>query len=631
MKKNEALIYSAVGLGALFLILVAFNYLASLAAVRADLTAGNLYTLSDGTKKILRGLQAPVKVKLYISQGEQAMPVQLRSFAQRVDDMAREFKAVAGSNLVIEKYNPRPDSEEEEAAKLDDIEPQQLVSGEQFYLGIAVTQLERKQTIGAVSPQRERLLEYDLARAIARVGFTERPTVGLMSGLPVMGERFNPMTRQGSEPWVLANELKRDFNVKQVNVMTEAIDKDINVLLLIHPRDVPESTEYALDQFVLRGGKLIAFVDPHAYFDQQQSPMPGVSGGASSSSLPRLFKAWGVDMAPGKVIADLVFASGGGARLTPTVLTLNRTAFSRDDVTTAQIETLLYAFGGAFDVKPAEGLKVTELVRSSPNSMLVDSVVATVSGDAAMKGFQPDNKARPLAMRISGRFKSAFPEGKPKDAVPPAKDAKKDAPAGAPHLAQSAAENSLVLVGDVDMLADGAAVDVQEVFGRKVIVPSNGNLAFAMGIVEQYASGDALVSLQSRASAFRPLTVVREMEAEAQKQYFGRLKALEDERQKTLERLQELQKARGATAKSAEILSPEQQAEIENLRKKASVTQVELKELRKNLRQDAESLVFWTKLVNIALMPLLVALAGLALALFRRRRRDARAMPATAS
>jgi ABC-type uncharacterized transport system involved in gliding motility auxiliary subunit len=596
MKKNEALIYSAVGLGALFLILVAFNYLASLAAVRADLTAGNLYTLSDGTKKILRGLQAPVKVKLYISQGEQAMPVQLRSFAQRVDDMAREFKAVAGSNLVIEKYNPRPDSEEEEAAKLDDIEPQQLVSGEQFY-----------------------------------VGFTERPTVGLMSGLPVMGERFNPMTRQGSEPWVLANELKRDFNVKQVNVMTEAIDKDINVLLLIHPRDVPESTEYALDQFVLRGGKLIAFVDPHAYFDQQQSPMPGVSGGASSSSLPRLFKAWGVDMAPGKVIADLVFASGGGARLTPTVLTLNRTAFSRDDVTTAQIETLLYAFGGAFDVKPAEGLKVTELVRSSPNSMLVDSVVATVSGDAAMKGFQPDNKARPLAMRISGRFKSAFPEGKPKDAVPPAKDAKKDAPAGAPHLAQSAAENSLVLVGDVDMLADGAAVDVQEVFGRKVIVPSNGNLAFAMGIVEQYASGDALVSLQSRASAFRPLTVVREMEAEAQKQYFGRLKALEDERQKTLERLQELQKARGATAKSAEILSPEQQAEIENLRKKASVTQVELKELRKNLRQDAESLVFWTKLVNIALMPLLVALAGLALALFRRRRRDARAMPATAS
>ena len=626
MKKNEALLYSAVGLTALFLILVAVNYLASVATVRADLTEGNLYTLSDGTKKMLRGLQAPVKLKLYISKGEQAMPVQLRSFAQRVDDMAREFKSVAGTNLVIEKYNPRPDSDEEGAAQLDGVEAQQLPSGEQFYLGVAVTQLDRKQVIAAVSPQRERLLEYDLARAIARVGSAERPTVGLMSGLPVLGERFNPMTRQSSEPWVLANELKRDFNVKEVNMMTESIDKDINVLLLIHPRDVPESVEYVLDQFVMRGGKLIAFVDPYAYFDQQPSPMPGASAGGSSSSLPRLFKAWGIEMNPGKVLSDVVFASGGGTRLTPTVLTLNRTAFNRDDIATSQIETLLYPFGGAFDVKPTEGLKVTELVKSSPNSMFVDNIVATVSGEAALKGFQPDNKARPLAMRLSGVFKSAFPEGRPKDGTPAAKDTKKDAPAGPAHLARGGADNSVVLVADVDMLNDGAAVDIQEVFGRRIIVPSNGNLAFAQSLVEQLASGDALISLQSRASAFRPLTVVREMEAEAQKQYFGRLKALEDERQKTLDKLQELQKARGPAAQSratAQILSPEQQTEIENLRKTATRTQAELKELRKNLRQDAESLVFWTKVANIALMPLLVALAGLLVALLRRSRRAA--------
>ena len=154
----------------------------------------------------------------------------------------------------------------------------------------------------------------------------------------------------------------------------------------------PEATEWALDQFVLRGGKLIVFVDPYAYFDQQPSPMPGVGGGGTSSTLNRLFKAWGLEMNPGKVIADVVFASGAGQRYTPTVLTLNRTAFSRDDVVTGQIETLLYAFGGAFDVKPVEGLKVTELVKSSPNSMLVDNVVATVSGEPATKGFQPDNK-----------------------------------------------------------------------------------------------------------------------------------------------------------------------------------------------------------------------------------------------
>ena len=342
MKKNETLVYSAVGLAALFLILVAVNYLVSFQPARIDLTEGKVQTLSEGTKKILRGLDSPVKLRLYISRGEQAMPVPLRGFAQRVEDLAREFKSVAGANLMIEVYNPKPDSDDEDAARLDGVEPQQLFTGEQFYLGLVVSQLDRKQAIPALSPQRERLLEYDLARAIARAGSAERPVLGLMSALPVLGERFNPMTRQSSEPWVLANELKRDFNVKQVPLLAEAIDPEIKVLLVIHPRDLPEATEYALDQFVLRGGKLIAFVDPYAYFDQQPSPMPGVGGGGTSSRLPKLFKAWGVEMNPGKVLADVVFASGAGQRYTPTVLTLNRTAFSRDDVVTSQIETLLY-------------------------------------------------------------------------------------------------------------------------------------------------------------------------------------------------------------------------------------------------------------------------------------------------
>ncbi|MEX1074492.1 MAG: GldG family protein, partial [Burkholderiales bacterium] len=254
-KKHEALAYSAIGLAALFFILVAFNYLAALAAVRADLTAGKLYTLSDGTRKVLQGLAAPVKVKLYISSGE-AMPVPLRSFAQRVQNLVDEFRSVAGANLVIERYDPRPDSEQEDAALLDGIEPQQLMTGEQFYLGLAVSRLERKQTLPVLAPARERLLEYDLIRAIARAGSAERPRIGLMSGLPVLGETFNPYTRQSSEPWVLANELRRDFDVRLVNLTAAEIDQDISVLLLIHPRDIAERTEYALDQFVLRGGKL---------------------------------------------------------------------------------------------------------------------------------------------------------------------------------------------------------------------------------------------------------------------------------------------------------------------------------------------------------------------------------------
>jgi ABC-type uncharacterized transport system involved in gliding motility auxiliary subunit len=310
-----------------------------------------------------------------------------------------------------------------------------------------------------------------------------------------------------------------------------------------------------------------------------------------------------------------VFGSGGGQRYTPTVLSLNRTAFSRDDVVTSSIETLLYAFGGAFEVKPVEGLKVSELVKSSPNSMLIDNMSAARSGDEATKNFQPSNKAMPLAIRLTGKFKTAFPEGL---------KGEKDKPvAGTPALRESTAENSVILVADVDMLADGAAVDIQDMFGRKVVVPSNGNLAFALGMVEQFAAGNDLISLRSRTAAFRPLTVVRELEAEAQKQYFGKIQALEEELQKTTAKLQELQK--GQKGGSAQILSAEQQAELDRFRKTVAESRLALKEVRKNLRQDAEALVFWTKVVNIALMPLLVALLGLLLALLRRRRVAARA------
>jgi ABC-type uncharacterized transport system involved in gliding motility auxiliary subunit len=603
--------YSTLALlfAAFIVAVIASNVL--LRGLRIDLTENKLYTLSPGTKKILTNLSAPVKLKLYASQGE-AVPVPLRGFAQRVEDLVREFKQAGGNNVIVERYNPRPDSEEEDAAQLDGIEPQQLQSGEQFYLGVAVSQLDRKQAIASISPQRERLLEYDLVRAVARVSSTERPRIGLMAGLPVMGEKFNPYTRQSSEPWVLASELKREFDVKEVSISAKEIDKDINVLLLIHPRlGAPPTLEYALDQFVLRGGKLIAFVDPYAYFDQQQPMMPGMPPEPSSSTLPTLFKAWGVEMDPGKVIADVVFGSGGGARYTPTVLSLNRTALSRDDVVTSSIETLLYAFGGAFQIKETPGIRVTELIKSSPNSMLVDNMNATKSGHEATRSFKPSGQAMPLAVRLTGKFKTAFPEGLQIDKKPVA---------GTPALKESSAENSVILVADVDLLADGAAVDVQDVFGRRVVVPSNGNLALAMGMVEQLAAGDDLISLRSRTASFRPLTVVRELEAEAQKEYFGRIQALEDELQKTTAKLQELQKGQKQGPGGQQILNPEQQAELERFRKTVAEGRLALKEVRKNLRQDAEALVFWTKVANIALMPLLVALLGLTLALVRRRR-----------
>jgi ABC-type uncharacterized transport system involved in gliding motility auxiliary subunit len=323
------------------------------------------------------------------------------------------------------------------------------------------------------------------------------------------------------------------------------------------------------------------------------------------------------------VIADVTYASGAGERYTPTVLTLNRTALNHDDVATSQIDSLLYAFGGVFDVsKLAPGLKVTELARTSPNSMLVDNIVASLTGDTAMKGFLPIGKSMPLAFRLTGKFKTAFPSGKPGALGASADKDKKPAAEPAPQLKEAAAENTVVLVGDADMLADGAAVQVQNLFGQRIVVPSNGNLAFIQGMIEQLSSGQDLTGLRTRASGLRPLTVVREMEANAQKQYFGKIKALEDEVVQTNEKIQKLQQQSGG-AKTAQIMSPEQQAELNRFKKRVLETRQELKQLRKNLRQESEALQFWTKVANIAAIPLLVTLFGLVFAAIPRRRASA--------
>lgn len=629
-KKNlETLLYSAGGVIALAALLVAVNFLTGAFNARIDLTDGKVYTLSPGTKAILGKLEAPVKIRFYYTQGSNAVPVGLKTFARRVEDLLNEYKSASNGRVVIEKFNPEPDSDAEDSAALDNVEGQMTNTGEKFYLGLAVSFLDQKAAIPVLAPDRERLLEYDITRAISQVSAVKKPVVGVMSALPVMGRPLNPMIKQQpSEPWVLVSELKRIFDVRKVELDARKIDDDIKVLLVVHPRDIAEATEYALDQFVLRGGKLIAFVDPYAYFDQQpdmQNPFGGSQAG--QSALYNLFKAWGIDVTLNKVVADLTFASGEGPRLLPTLLSLNAEALNQEDVVTSQVGTMLIPFGGVFTGKLAAGLTQTVLAHTSKNSMLVDLIIATLSGEPSTRGFEPSGKEQPLAIRLTGKFKTAFPQGRP-EALPArgerkkGEEDKKPETRAEPQFKEAAAENSVVLVADVDMLTDNAAVDVQEVFGQRLVIPRNGNLAFAQGLVEQLSGDSALISLRSRAAFSRPLTVIRKMEAEAQQSYLGKIKALEDSLNQTQEKLQALQKGRAGA--SSTILTPEQQTEIENFRKKAVETRKDLKELRKNLRVDTDTLEFWAKVINIGLVPLLVALLGIALALVKRRKVRAR-------
>src|SRR5882724_4806325 len=615
-KRTENFLYSGGGLVAAFVIIVLANLVLGAPRARVDLTQGKLYTLSEGTRSVLGKLEAPVKIRLYFSQGAE-VPLPIKAYGRRVEDMLAEFRQVGRGKVILEKLDPQPDSEAEDSAALEGVEAQVTQSGDRFYLGASISYADQKIALPALALDREPLLEYDLTRAIARATVTSKPVVGVMSALPVFGMPPSQFTGgQPMEPQVFVGELRRDYTVKRVSLDPDRIDDDIKVLLVVHPRGIGERAQYALDQLVLRGGKLIAFFDPNAYFDQL-GQMGDMGGGGTPSSLDKLLKAWGLAFDSGKVVLDMRYLTGAGARTLPTLLSLNDNAFAPNDIATARLGSLLMPFAGVFTGKPAEGLSETVLIRTSSYSQLVDSFAATAQGEAAVKTFQPSGTEYPLAVRLTGKFKTAFPDGKPrpedKTKAGPAKDA-------AP-LKESAAENAVVLVGDSDFINDGAAVEIQEIFGQRIVIPRNGNIAFAQALVDQFAGDPALIKLRGRASAARPFTVIRDMEAKAQQAYLGKIKELEDNLGQTQEKLNALQKGRGQGAGA--ILSAEQQSELENFRRKAAETRLALKEVRRELRSESEALQFWTKVVNIALMPLLVAIAGIAFAVLRRRRTPA--------
>lgn len=637
MKKKglEVYLYSTIGVVAMFVILVAVNLIAARAKQRIDLTAERAYTLSQGTRQILAKLDTPVQIRFYCTRSENAMPVFLKTYAQRVEDLLGEYRQASKGQIEIQKLDPVPDSDAEDSAKLDGIEGQGRLEGEPVYLGLSVSLLDQKEAIPFLSPDRERLLEYDLSRAISRVMTPDKPVVGVMSALPVTGQQMNPMMmqmgRRGAPPWVFFSELQRDFSVKPVEMTAEKIPDEVKALVVIHPKGISEGAQFAIDQFVLRGGKLIAFLDPFSVLDPEAGQMAQMGmGGSSSSSLDKLLKAWGLSFDTTKVVADLDYVARTRQGRAPTALALNEKAVNKDDVLTGNIDSLFYVFGGAFSGTPGDGLKETVLIKSSKNSQLVDPMSAQFGGEQIIKSFNASGTEYALAIRLTGKFKTAFPEGKPKppemktDEKKP--DEKKAEPPVEQGLKESAQENVVILVGDCDLLQDQIAVtEAMNPFGgQRMVMPSNGNLAFAQGAVEQLTGDSSLIAVRSRASRERPFTVVKQMQSDAESNYRSKIKELETSLADAQRKLNELQQTKKQEGGQRFILSPEQQQEIVNFRKKEADVKQQLKLERKKLRADIDSLENRIKWANVAGMPVLVAAAGVGLAVARGKRRAAR-------
>ncbi|WP_308724401.1 GldG family protein [Metapseudomonas otitidis] len=609
MKK---LMYSSAGLLLIALAFLVFNMVSGLALTNArlDLTEQKLYTISDGTRQILGELDEPINLYFFYSDKSAKDLVVLRNYARRVEEMLKAYAQAADGKIKLHIVDPEPFSEDEDKAAefgLQAVPAQQ--GGDAIYFGLAGTNsVDDHQVIPFFPLDQEEFLEYEVSRLVQSLAHPQRPVVGVLSGLPLNGG-FDMQTQQPSSPWMVMEEIRQLFQIESLKPDVDQIPDKVSVLLLVHPKNLPEQTRYAIDQFVLRGGKLLAFVDPWSEADHAM-PMPGEMGGeGKSSDLPALFKAWGFEMLPGKVLGDGAYAMsvsmGQGERPArhPAWLTLPRQALDPSDVATANLETLTVATAGI--LRPLEGAKThfVPLIHSSEYAMPFDAQrFAMLRNPQELMGeLNPSGDRYTVAARISGPAQSAFPDG-----IEGRKDGLK-----------SADNINVIVVADTDMLSDRMWVQVQDFFGQRVPQPWADNSAFAINALDNLSGSEALISVRSRGRFTRPFTVVEDLQRQAEARFREQEQALKQRLSETEEKLASLQNQDPAKALE---LTPEQQATLQQFMQEKLRIRKELREVNYQLNADIEKLGRTLKFINIALVPLVLTLGVLLLWAWRRRR-----------
>ena len=633
MSANKSNLLSRFGTGlagllVLLVIIGAANLIIANLRLRVDLTAERLYTLSTGSKQVLGKLENDVTLKFYFSSSSAEMPMGLKTYANQVQDLLKEYELAGKGRVALEAYDPKPDSDSEEWAQRYGIEPQQTNPfGQPVYFGLVAVCGETEAVIPGFNPRTEATLEYDITRLITRVAWPEKPVIGVLSSLSVLGAPQNPMMmmrrQQQDQGWAAFRELRKDYTVREIQADVETIDADVKALIVVHPKNLEDKALFAIDQFVLRGGRLIVCVDPFNIADfeanQQQNPMMMQMGGgqAGPSTLGKLFDAWGVTFDTAKIAADLSAATklnSGNGRVedNPAFLSLGTANMAKDDLLTAQLSQVMLPFAGALSANTPKEITFTPLITTSTdNACLVDQMNAQFGMSAMRAQLKPDGAQRTLAARLQGTFKTAFPDGLSTNGTAAA--ATNAAPA---HL--TSGTSTVMIFGDADFLNDRFCVQVMNSLFGQVAQPINDNLTLFGNTVEQFAGREELIGVRSRGQFNRPFVKVDQLEVKAMKQWQAEEERLEAALQETQQRLADLQQKKSGNERL--ILSKEQQAELEQFRKTQAETRKQLKEVRKNLNKDIERLGLSLKVVNIALLPLLVIGFGLFRGLRRRKR-----------
>ena len=612
----------AAGLALLLVIIAAANLIISNLRLRVDMTGEKLYTLSHGSRAILKQLPGDVVLKFYFSSSSAEMPMGLKTYANQVQDLLKEYEIAGKGHVVLEAYDPKPDSDSEEWAQRYGVEPQQTSPfGQPVYFGLVAVCGENEQVLPGFNPRTEATLEYDITRLITRVAWPEKPVVGVLSSLPVLGGAQNPMMMMRRQPrdegWTAFKDLRKDYTVREVKPDAEEIESDVKTLVVIHPKELSDKTLFAIDQFVLRGGRLIVCVDPFSIADfeanqQNQMMMQMGGGGASPSTLGKLFDAWGIAFDTSKVVADLSCATklnngNGGVEDNPAFLSLEPANLTKSDLLTAQLSQVMMPFAGALSANTPKELTFTPLITTSKdNACLIDQMNAQFGMSAMRAQLKPDGTQRVLAGRLQGTFKTAFPKGLEGG------DTNKVS-----NLLTSGT-STVMIFGDTDFLNDRFCVQMMNTLFGNIAQPINDNLTLFGNTVEQFAGRQELIGVRSRGQFNRPFAKVDALEAKAMKKWQSEEERLEAALQETQQRLSALQQKKTGTERL--ILSKEQQTELEQFRRTQAETRKQLKDVRKNLNSEIESLGLTLKVANIALVPLLVIGFGIFHGLQRRKR-----------
>ena len=632
MKKRQGTFFkkallSVTGLMALFLILVLVNIVASYANVRWDATEDKSYSLSKGTRTILGSMTQPVTAKFFYSRSNPHIPAHIKLYARRVKDFLTEYERESKGMIKLEMIDPRPDSDEEEWAQKYGLQPVQTAGGEPITCGLVFTAADQEETLEWLDPSKEQLLEYDITSIIQGLQNPEKKTVGIITSLPVFGSGARaPRPGQPPSPqWIFVTEMKKIYDVQQIKPSVRLIDPALDLLMVVFPKDMSSQLEYAIDQYVLSGGNALIFVDPLcvSYRSGGQQDFMRSSG----TALDRVFNAWGVKMDSAKAIADYgqptqVRTSNTASEENPLMVSARGEAFNREDVITAGLESMLFPVAGAIvrtgDEDKAVSIKdyaFETLVDSSEDAAVVDAFKAFLGADAVKKDFVPAKKRFNIVVRVRGTFKTAFPEGPPKPKspdTPPVDESKY------PQLKEGKKPATLVIVSDADMLADNFYVQRRNLFGLNVSEMFNDNLNFLSNSAEMLTGSDELIGLRSRGKIDRPFTAVLDLKKRAKAQWLDKEKELVQQIEETNRKLQQLEREKDASQKM--IISPQQEAEVAKFKEQKQQISRELKQVRKNLASDIETLGATLKGFNIFLMPLLVSIVGICFAVYRQRR-----------